>query len=193
MAPPAEEKSPSFPVSKSPSLQVSESPSLPLSESQSLSEAAEVARQAAWDLSAAPEFCDLILLPWSHERHSLAARLIAADVPAQPLSELARLQSIVAQTKGLADVELSRFVDLTPYLPTAEKVLYLASHEPHEFAHVRSSLARFFGEIAEWAAANIPPDQREQACLAAHRIITQHEAVLAMHAPRRGGKASLKN
>ena len=155
--------------------------------------AAEAKRNEAWDLSAAPEFGDLILLPWSHERHSLCARLIAADVPAQPLSELARLQGIVSQTEGLDDVPLSRFVDLTPYLPTAEKVLYLASHEPHEFAHVRSSLARFFGEIAEWAAENITLDQREHACLAAHRIITQHESVLAMHAPRRGGKGSLKN
>lgn len=155
--------------------------------------AAEAKRVEAWDLAAAPEFGDLILLPWSHERHSLCARLIAADVPAQPLSELARLQAVVASTQGLADVELSRYVDLTPYLPTAEKVLYLASHEPHEFAHVRSSLSRFFGEIADWAAENIPHDMQEQACLAAHRIIIQHEAVMAMPAPRRGGRASLKN
>ena len=94
---------------------------------------------------------------------------------------------------GLADLDLSRYVDLTPYLPTAEKVLYLAPHEPHELAHVRSSLTRFFAAISDWAAENIPLDQQEQACLAAHRIITQHESVLAMHAPRRGGKASLKN
>lgn len=180
-------------LSPSPRLQVSQSPGPQVSPSPDHVAAAEAKRQEAWDLSAAPEFGDLLLHPWSHERHSLCARLIAADVPAQPLSELARLQGLVSQTPGLAEVGLSRYVDLTPYLPTAEKVLYLAAHEPHEFAHVRSSLARFFAAIADWAAENIPLDQQEQACLTAHRILTQHESVLAMNAPRRGGKGSLKN
>lgn len=187
MAPPAEDESPK--ASPPPP----EIPAFDHAQLDHAAAAAEVARVEAWDLSAAPEFGELSLLPWSHERHSLCARLVAADVPAQPLSELARLQSFVATTQGLTDVSISRYVDLTPYLPTAEKVLYLAAHEPHEFAHVRSSLSRFFSAVAEWAAENIPLDLREQACLAAHRIITQHEAVLAMHAPRRGGAGSLKN
>jgi hypothetical protein len=156
--------------------------------------AAELVRNTAWDLSAEPAFGDLPLHPWSNERHTLAARLIAADVPSRPLAELVRMQALIAQTDGLSTSELSAYVDLTAYLPDAEKILFLAAHEPHEFSHLRGTqITRFFSAVAAWSAENIAPADYALACLTAHQISTQHESVLAMHQPRRGGQGITKN
>jgi hypothetical protein len=156
--------------------------------------AAELVRSTVWDLSAEPAFGDLPLHPWSHERHTLAARLIAADVPSRPLAELVRMQALIAKTDGLSTSELGAYVDLTAYLPDAEKILFLAAHEPHEFNHLRGTqITRFFSAIAAWSAENIAPADYALACLTAHQISTQHESVLAMHQPRRGGQGITKN
>lgn len=150
-------------------------------------------RQDAWDMSAAPAFGDLVLHPWSHERHTLAARLIAGDVPGPSLDELQLLHETIRANDRLKAVALSVCVDLTPYVATAEKILYLAAHDFHEFSHLRGAgLSRFFSAIAEWSAQVITPDSYEEACITAHRIITQHRACMAIPQARKGG-GSLKN
>lgn len=155
---------------------------------------ASVQREQAWDLAREPFFGELKLHPWSRERHLLVARLIAADVPAQPLEELRRARAYLeqrAREEGVEDeVSLSDVLALDPYVPTAEKVLFVAAHTPQEWAHLRGpSVGRFLAAISQWAEEAIPPALYEQACLTALQILTQHEQMIAMPQPSKRGKS----
>lgn len=156
------------------------------------------ARELAWDLAAEPFFGeDMPLKPWSRERHLLAMRLIAMDVPGPPLEELGRLQlrgAEWAKARGIDTPPLTDFVDILPYVPAAEKILFIAAHDPQELAHLRGPrVERFFSAIAKWSEANIRPDQFELACLTALQLTTQHEQMMAMPQPGKKGRADSGN
>lgn len=156
-------------------------------------------RQQAWDLAQSPTFAGLDLYPWSRERHRLALQLLAADVSVYDLDTLSRVQGRlveIARQNNLPKVPTlaEADIDLRLYLPSAEKVLFLAAHQPEQFLHLRPSLSKFLDVITEWGAATIAPDQYEEACLCALRLMTQHEKSVPMHQPnRKHGKTDLGN
>lgn len=131
------------------------------------------------------------LEPWSEARESLLARLVELDVPGGDLNDLprikARFEELIAANKIEASVRLEDVVNLSLYLPTAAKLLYLASYKPEEFYHLRGRPALFIDTIDLWAATNIVPEQQAEACFLAQRIRSEHKALVPVRRVKRLG------
>jgi hypothetical protein len=153
------------------------------------------AREEAYAAASEHRWNDKTLQPWSQERESLLVRLVEADVPASDLEQIplvrARLQSrldaLRAAGQPAPEMTVEEVLDVQLYLPTAAKLLYLASHEPQQFDHLRGRDAgRFLRAVESWAAEAIQPGQEWPAVLLALEIRTAHHRVRALRRPMAG-------
>ena len=156
--------------------------------SDSKARAAAAQREQLWDEEGTRSFAGLPLLPWSRERHTLAARLVALDLPAPALAELVRIREMLDARKDAPFVPLSFAVDLAAYLPTAEKILWLATHEADEINALRTRPTLLLQTVSEWSVSVISPELFEPACLLAHRLTSEHLRVQPMPMPNKKGK-----
>lgn len=164
-------------------------------ESSTASFDAQARRQEAWLDRNDWSFQGRPLEAWSMERDSLLARLIEADVPAPKLSSIAyyeerlRFAREQAETNGtLAEIQhitLETLLDVVELYPTAGKLLYLASHKPEAWDHLRGRerVGRFLRTIEEWAEVNIPAGDPWSAVLLARDIDAKYELVRAQRRP----------
>lgn len=116
------------------------------------------------------EWQEYVLEPYSEARERLFHRLCESDVPLPPLRELRNLDA---------------------YASHAVKILYLCSHRPEEFRHLRANPGLFVEAIEEWGSINVPRAQTIKAVTLALKIHNAAQTTLAV-APG-SGKTSSKN
>ncbi len=140
------------------------------------------AREAVWNGEP--------LQPYSRARESLLVRLIELDVPSSDLDDLsyyaAHLDAYMAENPNAVRQSIGELADLSSYLPTAAKLLFLCAHPAEAFDSLRGKPGKFIRAIEDWAEKNIRPEQIEEACWLAMRMRYAHRSVMAMHRPQKG-------
>ena len=138
-----------------------------------------------------------LLEPFSAGRASLLARLVKADLPCADLDDLplmdARLEALKTGLTDPEEIAAASSVTLGEvtghfalYLPTAWKVLFLCSHRPEQFDHLRGSASAFLRAIESWAEQNVRPHQYQDACLLAQKLTSAHRSFVVIPRPRPG-------
>lgn len=156
-----------IPSSASAPLSPAESPVLPPPQIVAIDTAApsgqdgaEKAREAAYD--AVYEWQGIQLLPFSESRERLWMRLCAGDVPLPDVIDAANLD---------------------PYISHAVKLLYLCSHQPEEFRHLRPDTGLFLETIDAWGEKHVPREKSLAAVTLALRITNDARRSLAIPRP----------
>lgn len=124
---------------------------------------------------------DLPLQAWNAGRQREYARIAALDVPGGDLDDLERLKQRFDELKVQDPASTLTFADVVNYdlyLPAAMKVLYLAAVPRDQWFHLRAHPARLLDAIEAWGEEHIAPEEVEQACDLARRILTEHRAVM---------------
>lgn len=165
---------------------------------------AEELRMHAWQTRRDWTFQGRPLEPWAMERESLFIRLCEADVPAERLESIQFYEDTLAayRLKARSEADLAELQGITletlvkpmAIVPTAAKVLFLATHKPEQLDSYRGRNAgRFLRAIEEWAAANIPEEDPWPAILLARDIRAQHQHVIAQRRPCHAGRQLVGN
>lgn len=157
---------------------------------------AEMERERIWNDDKCRQWNGEPLQPWSRERATLLARLVAADVPGGDLSDLPLMRARLADRQANAPddaavqaLTLEQIVDVMVYLPMAAKLLYLASHQPRDWDHLRGErVGVFLREIETWADEAIPPGEEWKAVHTAVQTLTAHQKMMAMRRPTPGAR-----
>lgn len=124
------------------------------------------------------------LQPWSRERDSLYVRLISLDESAYDLDNIPKIQQRLQESGE--DGSLQGVIDPLHYIEQAALVLYLASHQPEQWDHLRGKPPLFLRAANEWAETNIPLGQEWPAIHLALQIRTQHRALIPITTPGKG-------
>lgn len=162
-----------------------------------VAKAAETARVAAWDQADQFTWNGRRLEPYSLGRHTTAQMLHRADMTSDDLIDLVGIYERIerhrsaAEASGLElvprDWELTKFVDITAYLPMATKILWLCAHKPEQWMDLRTKpVAVWLLEIDRWADANIRPDQMLEAVHTAYRLRTDYLRMMTITPPSSG-------
>lgn len=171
-------------------------PALPASaDASTASVEAQERREEAWRSRNDWTFLGKPLEAWTMERESLLALLTEADLPAPKLSAISYYENRLAAAREAAEkngtlaeiqhITLESLVDVMELYPTAAKLLFLASHKPEAWDHLRGRdrIGRFLRAIAEWAEVNIPAADLWPAILLARDISAKYELVRAQRRP----------
>lgn len=128
----------------------------------------------------------LPLTPWDAGSASLLARLVSLDLPADSLDDVPRLEAYFAELAAkeqAANLVFEEAVDLTTYLPTAAKLLFIAATPRAQWFPLRSRPLQLIEKIEAWTLENIPPEEVRAACSLAARIAGEYRKVQAIRRP----------
>lgn len=170
-------------------------PPLPLApEDEASATSAELQRESAWQRDGEWIWNDQPLQPWSRERESLFTRLIENDEGNRSLDDLAlmqaRLDALVKKDKQAKAYQVRDIADPMLFIEQASLLLYLASHQPESWDHLRGRPAAFLRAATAWAETAIAPGSEWDAILLAAQIRTAHRALIAIRRPSPGGNRS---
>ena len=121
---------------------------------------AEKARDDAYH--AVHSWRGVVLKPFSRGREDLWKRLCAADLPLPP--------------------NFSIRENLPAWTGHATKLLYLCSHDPEDFAHLRADTPAFLEAVDEWGDETISREDEIEAVILALKI--HNDAHVTMAIPR---------
>ena len=130
---------------------------------------------------------DKLLKPWSRERESLFVRLTDIDEGSAGLDQLPQMITRLAERDKSARIE--DLVDAHLFIEQASLVLFLASHEPEQWDHLRGRPAAFVRAANAWAEQGIPLGQEWPAIHQALALRTQHRSLVAIRRPSGHGGA----
>jgi hypothetical protein len=146
--------------------------------------AAAEEREQAW--SEEHSWQGQALHPWSMGREMLLVRLIESDVPAAELEQIPLISERIEKAGGV--LKLEEVVEVGLYLPVAAKVLFLATHEPEQWDHLRGrDVSRFLRVIETWAEEEGIPSGEEWP--AVHTALALRADYRKMRALRRPGRS----
>lgn len=128
-----------------------------------------------------------LLKPWSRERESLFIRLTDIDEGSAGLDQLPQMITKLAERDKSARIE--DLVDAHLFIEQASLVLFLASHEPEQWDHLRGRPAAFVRAANAWAEQGIPLGQEWPSIHQALALRTQHRSLVAIRRPSGHGGA----
>jgi hypothetical protein len=148
---------------------------------------AEQAREKAWQADKDNVWNGEPLKAWTRERESLFVRLVDQD---EALSGLANIPVITerlnAASQGKTSLGIEQILDAHQFIEQASLVLFLASHEPEQWDHLRGRPAAFLRAANAWAEINIPLGSEWPAIHQAVAMRTAHRQMVAVRKPQPG-------
>lgn len=151
----------------------------------------EQARENAWAVREETLWNDQPLQPWSRERDALFVRLSEKDEGGYDLAFIPRMIALLQSQAKPTTIEQS--IDPLLYIEQASLVLFLASHQPEAWDHLRGRRPAFLRAANEWAEVNIRLGQEWQAIHTAVSLITGHRQMIAIRRPSAGAGGSSGN
>ena len=136
------------------------------------------------------------LQPWSKERDTLFARLVEMDLPGESLDGLPGMVALyeVESAKDPKFSPLEQIIDVSLYLSSAAKLLWLALHDEGEILRLRTRPQLFLSTVDKWSAENITDAEVFDACLLAAKIKNEWKQFRPMYRPSgRTGNADSGN
>jgi hypothetical protein len=151
----------------------------------------EQAREEAWSMREEGLWNDQPLKPWSRERDALFVRLTEKDEGGYDLAFIPRMIALLQSQTSPQRIEQT--IDPLLYIEQASLVLYLASHEPEAWDHLRGRRSAFLRVANAWAEVAIQLGQEWQAIHTAVSLITAHRQMIAIRRPSAGSGAASGN
>lgn len=125
------------------------------------------------------------LKAWSKERDSLFARLVEMDLPGESLDNLPGIIALydaeAAKDPKMSPLEL--IIDVSLYLSSASKLLWLCLHSEEEILRLRTRPALFLSTIEKWSSDNITDAEVFDACMLAARIKNEWKQFRPIYRP----------
>lgn len=142
---------------------------------------AEASRQEAWHADKENRWNQAALKPWSRERESLFVRITDLD---EASSGLDTVPVIIERLKAKdASLGIEQVLDPHQFIEQAALVLYLASHEPEQWDHLRGRPSAFLRAANAWAEESIPLGSEWAAIHQAVKMRTAHRQMIAIRRP----------
>lgn len=172
---------------------------LPLApEDEAYATTAELQREATWQRDGEWIWNDKPLQPWSRERESLFVRLAENDEGNRSLDDLALMQArldanhveSLKKDKKARRYLVQEVADPMLFIEQAAVLLYLASHEPEQWDHLRGRPAALLRTATAWAEIAIALGDEWPAIFLAAQIRIAHRALIAIRRPSPGGHRS---
>jgi hypothetical protein len=147
----------------------------------------EARRNADYQAAKENRWGGLLLKSWSRERESLFIRITDIDEGRSGLDQVPQMIARLAERDESARIE--DLVDAHLFIEQAGLVLYLASHEPEQWDHLRGRPAAFVRAANAWAEQGIPLGQEWPSIHQAVALRTQHKSLIAIRRPSGHGGA----
>lgn len=148
---------------------------------------AEQAREKAWQAAKENTWQDKPLKPWTRERESLFVRLVDQDEAASGLSNIPIIMERLNTGRQInVELGIEQVLDAHQFIEQAALVLYLASHEPEQWDHLRGRPAAFLRAANAWAETNIPLGSEWPAIHQAVAMRSAHRQMIAVRKPQPG-------
>jgi len=151
----------------------------------------EQVREDAWSTREEHLWNDQPLHAWSRERDALFVRLSEKDEGGYDLAFIPRMIALLQAQATPQSIEQT--IDPLLYIEQASLVLYLASHQPDAWDHLRGRRPAFLRAANAWAEIAIQLGQEWQAIHTAVRLITAHRQMIAIRRPSAGSGAASGN
>lgn len=142
---------------------------------------AAISREKAWQADKEQTWNQKPLEPWTRERESLFIRITELD---EATSGLESVPVIIQrlEEKG-SKLGIEQVINPHQFIEAASLVLFLASHKPEQWDHLRGRPAAFIRAANEWAEKNIPLGMEWPAIHQAVALRTAHQQMIAIRRP----------